>query len=115
MNDERLYAPADDHSLITAPTGSGKTTCFVITNLLKLGDTSAVVTDPNGECWAVTQRERSQHGRVRLWEPFSAITDKYNPLDYVRVGTPNERDDIELITSLMVPDSANSDDGFWNA
>ena len=113
--EERLYAPADDHALITAPTKSGKTTCFVITNLLKLGNTSAVVTDPNGECWAVTQRERSKHGQVRLWAPFSAITDKYNPLDYVRVGTPNERDDVELITSLIVPDSANSDDGFWNA
>lgn len=112
---ERLYAPADDHALITAPTKSGKTTCFVITNLLKLGDTSAVVTDPNGECWAVTGRERSKHGQVRLWAPFSAITDKYNPLDYVRVGTPNERDDVELITSLIVPDSANSEDGFWNA
>lgn len=115
MNEERLYAPADDHALITAPTGSGKTTCFVITNLLKLGDTSAVVTDPNGECWAVTGRERSQHGQVRMWAPFSAISDRYNPLDYVRVGTPNERDDIELITSLLVPDSANSDDGFWNS
>lgn len=114
-NEERLYAPADDHALITAPTKSGKTTCFVITNLLKLGETSAVVTDPNGECWAVTQRERSKHGQVHLWAPFSAITDKYNPLDYVRIGTPNERDDVELITSLIVPDSANSEDGFWNA
>jgi type IV secretion system protein VirD4 len=112
--EERLYAPTDDHALITAPTKSGKTTCFVITNLLKLGDTSAVVTDPNGECWAVTGRERSKHGQVHLWAPFSAITDKYNPLDYVRVGTPNERDDVELITSLIVPDSANSDDSFWN-
>lgn len=115
INEERLYSPADDHALITAPTKSGKTTCFVITNLLKLSETSAVVTDPNGECWAVTQRERSKHGQVHLWAPFSAITDKYNPLDYVRVGTPNERDDVELITSLIVPDSANSEDGFWNA
>ncbi len=115
INEERLYAPADDHALITAPTKSGKTTCFVVTNLLKLGDTSAVVTDPNGECWAVTQRERSKHGQVHLWAPFSAISDKYNPLDYVRVGTPNERDDVELLTSLIVPDGANDDGGFWNA
>ena len=115
INEERLYAPADDHALITAPTKSGKTTCFVITNLLKLCETSAVVTDPNGECWAVTQRERSKHGQVHLWAPFSAITDKYNPLDYVRVGTPNERDDVELLTSLIVPDNTNSDDSFWNA
>ncbi len=115
INEERLYAPTDDHALITAPTKSGKTTCFVITNLLKLGDTSAVVTDPNGECWAVTKRERNKHGQVHLWAPFSAITDKYNPLDYVRVCTPNERDDVELLTSLIVPDSASSDDGFWNA
>jgi len=115
INEERLYAPADDHALITAPTKSGKTTCFVVTNLLKLGDTSAVVTDPNGECWAVTQRERSKHGQVHLWAPFSVISDKYNPLDYVRVGTPNERDDVELLTSLIVPDNTNSDDSFWNA
>ncbi len=33
----------------------------------------------------------------------------------MRVGTPNERDDVELLTSLIVPDSANDDGGFWNA
>ncbi len=115
QNSQRLYAPVDDHLLITAPTKSGKTTCFVITNLLKLSDTSAVVTDPNGECWAVTGREREEQGDVHLWAPFSAVTDKYNPLDYVQVGTPSERDDVELITSLIVPDTAHSDDGFWNA
>ncbi|GJM01320.1 MAG: hypothetical protein DHS20C07_29990 [Methyloligella sp.] len=115
INGERLYAPTDDHSLVTAPTGSGKTTCFLITNLLKLGETSAVVTDPNGECWAATKRTRGEYGRVHLWAPFSPLSDKYNPLDYVRAGTPNERDDVELITSLIVPDSANSEDGFWNS
>lgn len=111
---ERLYAPHDDHALITAPTKSGKTTCFVITNLLKLGDTSAVVTDPNGECWATTKRERRKYGYVHLWAPFSPLSDCYNPLDYVRAGTTNERDDVELITSLIVPDSANSEDSFWD-
>jgi type IV secretion system protein VirD4 len=115
MKGERLYAPADDHALITAPTKSGKTTCFVITNLLKLGDTSAVVTDPNGECWAATKKERGQHGRVHLWAPFSPLSDCFNPLDYIRIGTVNERDDVELITSLIVPDNANGEDDFWNA
>lgn len=109
-----IRAPEDDHLLVIAPTKSGKTSCFVNTNLLTLGSASAVVTDPNGESWAITKRQRSTDGDVFLWAPFSPISDKFNPLDFVRVGTPHERDDAELIASLIVPDSTHATDGFWD-
>ncbi len=109
-----IHAPEDDHLLVVAPTKSGKTSCLVNTNLLKLGKASAIVTDPNGESWAITQRERSQHGPIHLWAPFSPLSESYNPLDFVQTGTPHERDDVELIANLIVPDGRNEEDGFWN-
>lgn len=109
-----VRAPEDDHLLVIAPTKSGKTSCFVNTNLLELKNASAVVTDPNGESWAITRRQRAQEGQIFLWAPFSPVSDMFNPLDFVRIGTPHERDDAELIANLIVPDGSNVSEAFWD-
>jgi len=76
-----IRAPDSDHLLCMAPTKSGKTTCFVNTNILKLGgDASAIINDPNGETYAVTKRERERHGEVFLWAPFAEKSHSLNPL-----------------------------------
>lgn len=48
MKGRVIHAPSDDHLLVVAPTKSDKTSCLVNTNLLNLGEASAVVNDPNG-------------------------------------------------------------------
>ncbi|MCB0113557.1 MAG: type IV secretory system conjugative DNA transfer family protein [Caldilineaceae bacterium] len=112
---KEIRSGIDEHLLCMAPTKSGKTSCLVIPNLLSQPEASIVVNDPSGEAWGITQRERAKVGPVFVWAPFSPLTSCFNPLDFVRVGTADERDDVEIIVSLLVPDSRNSEDGFWNS
>jgi hypothetical protein len=53
------------HALIVAPTGRGKTTGFVIPNLLTWQG-SAVTLDVKGECFEATARHRAAQGRQGL-------------------------------------------------
>ncbi|MEQ8824261.1 MAG: type IV secretory system conjugative DNA transfer family protein [Filomicrobium sp.] len=109
-----LHSGIDEHLLCVAPTKSGKTSSLVIPNLLRLPEASVVVNDPSGEAWAITRRQRAKSGRVYCWAPFAPLTDCFNPLDFVQVGTPDEHDDVKVIVSLLVQDGGQGDDTFWN-
>lgn len=50
------------HLGIIAPTGMGKSTKVIIKNLLRLKDTSAIVTDPSGELWRDTSGHLHSQG-----------------------------------------------------
>ncbi|MEO0524795.1 MAG: type IV secretory system conjugative DNA transfer family protein, partial [Pseudomonadota bacterium] len=71
------------HALIVAPTGRGKTTGFVIPNLLTWQG-SAVVLDVKGECYEASARQRAAAGDTVFrfaptdWE--TKRTHRYNPL-----------------------------------
>jgi len=71
------------HALIVAPTGRGKTTGFVIPNLLTWQG-SAVTLDVKGECYEATARHRAAQGDAVFrfaptdWE--TKRTHRYNPL-----------------------------------
>ena len=71
------------HALIVAPTGRGKTTGFVIPNLLTWQG-SAVVLDVKGECYEASARHRAGQGDEVFrfaptdWE--TKRTHRYNPL-----------------------------------
>jgi len=71
------------HALIVAPTGRGKTTGFVIPNLLTWQG-SAVALDVKGECYEATARHRAAQGDEVFrfaptdWE--TKRTHRYNPL-----------------------------------
>ena len=71
------------HALIVAPTGRGKTTGFVIPNLLTWQG-SAVVLDVKGECYEASARHRAAAGdRVFRFAPTdweTRRTHRYNPL-----------------------------------
>ena len=55
--------------VLVAPTGSGKTTRYVIPNVL-LAQGSVVVTDPSGEIFAQTAGHLAERGyRVELLQP----------------------------------------------
>lgn len=101
------------HLLLVAPTGTGKTTSYIIPNVLKLNAGSAVVTDPSGEIFIKTSRFLMSKGfHVKVIN----VTDlnnslRFNPLH--RANTPSEIKKIsEILIDSAFPESRG--DQFWN-
>jgi len=74
---------------LIAPTGSGKTTRYVIPNILECSG-SVVVTDPSGEIFEKTSRHMKQCGfRVQVLRPGDLGSGlRFNPL--ARFRTPGQ-------------------------
>ena len=125
LNGQNIYYPGETHLLTIAPPGAGKGTSIVIPNLLTYPG-SVIVTDPKGELYAITARHRQEklgHKIIVLcpWaKKLSAelgmeIPDHgFNPLSIIQPGS-DIKDEAELISSLLLPGSANmkADDEFW--
>lgn len=88
------------HALIVAPTGRGKTTGFVIPNLLTWQG-SAVVLDVKGECFEASARHRAAAGDMVFrfaptdWE--TKRTHRYNPLLRIYEMKDPARQQMELL------------------
>ena len=101
------------HCLVLAPSGMGKSTSYVIPNLLSLKNASAVVTDPSGELYTITAPYlRKSNFNVRCLDfrnkepPF-----QYNPLHRAISFT-----EIQKISSILIDATlqSNSENSFWN-
>lgn len=92
--------------MVFAATGAGKGLGVVIPTLLDYPG-SILVTDPKGENYAVTQRHRRRIGPVRMLNPADLVrSERFNPLDMVRIGSSLETDDATALAKLMVrPDA----------
>jgi type IV secretion system protein VirD4 len=95
------------HALIVAPTGRGKTTGFVIPNLLTYQG-SAVVLDVKGENFEVTSRHRAAQGdKVFRFAPTDwkdGRSHRYNPLLRI-AGLENvdrQQMELQLLASLFL-------------
>ncbi|TBC53776.1 type IV secretory system conjugative DNA transfer family protein [Rhizobium leguminosarum] len=103
----------DGYVLLFAPTRSGKGVGVVVPNLLDYKG-SIICSDPKGENSAITRRHRSTLGpavTLNVIDPH--LSDSFNPLDMVRIGTFHEADDaLELAKLLVIPDSASG--GHWD-
>jgi len=95
-----LYLPGFESALVMAPTGSGKTTCIGIPNLLSWQG-SVVVNDLKGELYKSTHRYRKSvlHQTCYCFSPTGLVKDShaYNPFAYVRVNTIDFLRDLQLI------------------
>lgn len=101
-----LRFSSDGMVMVFASMGSGKGLGVVIPSLLSYPG-SMVVTDPKGENYEITRRRRASFGKVRMLNPTALDhSDRYNPLDIIRVGTPNEADDAAALASLMIKPDA---------
>jgi type IV secretion system protein VirD4 len=101
------YFVADgfQHALLFAPTGSGKGVGFVIPNLLFWHD-SVVVHDIKLENHMLTSGWRAKQGQqVFVWEPSNpdGVTHCYNPIDWVSTKPGQMVDDVQKISSLIMP------------
>ncbi len=105
--DDNGYLIADgyEHTLLFAPTGSGKGVGFVIPNLL-FWDESAIVHDIKLENYELTSGWRAKQGQnVYLWNPANVdgFTHCYNPMDWISTKLGQMVDDVQKIASLLLP------------
>lgn len=93
------------HSLLFAPTGSGKGVGFVIPNLL-FWEESVVVHDIKLENHDLTSGWRSSIGqKCFTWSPADpdGITHCYNPIDWISTKPGQMVDDVQKLASLILP------------
>ncbi len=110
-----LRTKDDRHHLIIGPTRSGKGAGYVIPNAL-MHEGSLIITDLKGEVFKATAGYRRQNGsQVFLFAPGSEITNRYNPLDFVRPERGNRTTDIQNIASILVPENTQSENSVWQA
>lgn len=101
-----LRFSSDGMVMVFASMGSGKGLGVVIPSLLSYRG-SMVVTDPKGENYDIARRRRATLGKVRMLNPTDLErSDRLNPMDIIRVGTPNEADDAAALASLMIKPDA---------
>lgn len=103
---------AKTHTLLIAPTRSGKGVGHIIPTLLTWKG-STVVTDVKGENWALTSGYRkSQLGNdVFMFKPMAADSCHYNPLGEIRIGTHHEMGDLQLVTKILVDPTGKGSEG----
>lgn len=93
------------HSLLFAPTGSGKGVGFVIPNLL-FWEESCVVHDIKLENYDLTSGWRTSIGqKCFVWSPADpdGNTHCYNPIDWVSKKPGQMVDDVQKLASLILP------------
>lgn len=108
----------NNNDLIVGPSGAGKTTGYVLPNILNTRE-SMVVVDTKGNLYHKTADRLRHKGYNVLLLDFTDLQHSpvgYNPLDFVRrdeKGEPNEQD-IMAISSAILPNEAVSNDPFWS-
>ena len=96
INDEPL------HTLVAAPTRSGKGVGIVIPNLLSWNG-SVVVLDIKKENYQLTAGYREKHQKVFMWSPMDARSACYNPFDFVSKKGPDRITDIQKLAQILLP------------
>lgn len=96
--------------VLVAPTGSGKTTRYVIPNVLQV-EGSVVVTDPSGEIFRSTSGYLDQRGfRIQVLQPADVTrSERFNPLAFWH--KPQELRQLATILGMSV--QGRSSDPFW--
>jgi len=119
-----FYTLPERHTLIAAPTRSGKGTNILIPTLLQYRG-SLLAIDPKGELACITARQRQRLGQevavLNPWGLFSEFFAEHkipslsiNPLDLLDPDSPRCVGNARFITDLCVLSSGNAKDDFWN-
>jgi len=100
-----------EHVMVFAPTRSGKGVGVVIPTLLSW-DQSVLVHDIKGENWALTSgfREQVLHQRTLKFDPTSADSARFNPLEEIRLDGNLIKDVQNIATMIVDPDGKGLND-----
>lgn len=108
----------NNNDLIIGPSGAGKTTGYVLPNILNSAE-SMIIVDTKGNLYHKTADHLRQKGYTVFLLDFTDIQNSpvgYNPLDFIHrdeMGEPNEQD-IMTISQAILPDESVSTDPFWS-
>lgn len=97
---------------LIAPTGSGKTSRFIVPNVLK-ADGSIVVTDPSGEIFRLTSGHLNDRGyRIQVLQPNDVVKSvRFNPLAFWSTTQQLRQLAVILAGSASTPQS----EPFWTS
>ena len=115
--DGKRRIPLNDsfaHLLLAAPSGGGKTTQFILPNILQLKRTSAVIFDPSQELFQLSHKflKRTGYTIKTLNVTDLSVSARYNPLVKVESFT-DIRKLCDILISAAFPNSSGAD-AFWN-
>ena len=98
------------HTILIAPTGSGKGVSYFLPNLLHCED-SIIVHDIKGENHEITSDYRKSIGhKIYVWNPLDPKTNKYNPFDFIDKTDKNKTyNDVEKIANILINKGCTKD------
>lgn len=118
-----VLGKVDGNFLIEPSTNKGHITFIapsaensVIPTLLKTWNESVFVLDIDGKNYQLTSGSRKENldNYILRFSPFSKNSCKYNPLSEIRIMSPYEKEDIELVASTICRLSdGNPDEMYW--
>jgi type IV secretion system protein VirD4 len=106
-----LMSDQPTHSIVVAPTRSGKGVGIVVPNLLAWKG-SVICFDVKHENYRKTAGFRQAHGqKVFMWSPMdeNLKSHRYNPLDAVSTNPHQQVSDLQVIARILIQDPPKSD------
>jgi len=120
-----VFTTPERHTLIVAPTRTGKGTRVIIPTLLRYGG-SMLTIDPKGENAAITATTRQRHlgHKVHIVNPWNLLRPDfeqrgfptpatYNPLDVLDRNDPAVVSNAQALAATICPPPKGDRDGFW--
>ena len=101
-----------ENVLLSAPTGAGKTTRFLVKQLLSLKNSSFLINDPQGELWQHCSGYLSRYAKVySINFSNSGKSAGYNPFARLKKGN-----DVNKIAHLLISHTLDKGNGdvFWS-
>ena len=107
------FGDVEGSVVVFAPQGAGKGVGIVVPNLLTYPG-SVICTDPKGENFAVTERQRRVFGPVYCLDVANPEhSHRFNPMDALRRDDLVAVEDCRRLAELLMPKGAHDEDDHW--